>query len=128
MAATERIAMTMRELDRFKVIQDVADGKLKPWRAAGGLALTTRQIRWHVTRLRKHGPAALVSSHRSRPGNCRLDARVADRAITILRDRYADFGPTLELAAIKRPIFRELVANESRAFQSNIWADLLYGV
>ncbi|MDR9053985.1 hypothetical protein FEP39_04613 [Burkholderia multivorans] len=33
MAATERIAMTMRELDRFKVIQDVADGKLKPWRA-----------------------------------------------------------------------------------------------
>ncbi len=34
MAATERITMTMRELDRFKVIQDVADGKLKPWRAA----------------------------------------------------------------------------------------------
>ncbi len=27
----ERITMTMRELDRFKVIQDVADGKLKPW-------------------------------------------------------------------------------------------------
>ncbi|RQZ37005.1 hypothetical protein DIE13_02420 [Burkholderia sp. Bp9016] len=26
MAATERITMTMRELDRFKVIQDVADG------------------------------------------------------------------------------------------------------
>lgn len=34
MAVTERITMTMRELDRFKVIQDVADGKLKPWRAA----------------------------------------------------------------------------------------------
>lgn len=34
MAATERITMTMRELDRFKVIQDVADGKLKPWRSA----------------------------------------------------------------------------------------------
>ncbi len=27
MAGTERITMTMRELDRFKVIQDVADGK-----------------------------------------------------------------------------------------------------
>ncbi|WP_176049684.1 hypothetical protein [Burkholderia sp. BCC1644] len=45
MAATERITMTMRELDRFKVIQDVADGKLKPWRAAERLELTTRQIR-----------------------------------------------------------------------------------
>ncbi|TGN93293.1 hypothetical protein [Burkholderia sp. USMB20] len=42
MAATERITMTMRELDRFKVIQDVADGKLKPWRAAERLELTTR--------------------------------------------------------------------------------------
>ncbi|WP_181885667.1 hypothetical protein [Trinickia dinghuensis] len=34
MAATERITMTMRELDRYKVIQAVADGMLKPWRAA----------------------------------------------------------------------------------------------
>jgi hypothetical protein len=28
-------SMTMRELDRFKVIQSVVDGQLKPWRAAG---------------------------------------------------------------------------------------------
>src|SRR5258708_1308988 len=50
MAATERITMTMRELDRFKVIQDVADGRLKPWRAAERLRLTTRQIRRLVAR------------------------------------------------------------------------------
>lgn len=55
MAVTERITMTMRELDRFKVIQDVADGKLKPWRAAERLGLTTRQIRRLVGRLRAHG-------------------------------------------------------------------------
>lgn len=30
MNATGTITMTMREMDRFKVIQDVADGKLKP--------------------------------------------------------------------------------------------------
>ncbi|KVW23782.1 integrase [Burkholderia ubonensis] len=95
MAATERITMTMRELDRFKVIQDVADGKLKPWRAAERLELTTRQIRRLVARLREHGPAGLVSGHRSKPGNRRLDAGTADRALSIIRDRYADFGPTL---------------------------------
>jgi hypothetical protein len=95
MVALERITMTMRELDRFKVIQDVADGnKLKPWRAAERLRLTTRQICWLVARLREHGPTGL-SGHRSRPGNRRLDAGVADRALTIIRDRYADFGPTL---------------------------------
>ncbi|AOI68539.1 integrase [Burkholderia ubonensis] len=95
MAVTERITMTMRELDRFKVIQDVADGKLKPWRAAERLELTTRQIRRLVARLREHGPAGLVSGHRSKPGNRRLDAGTADRALSIIRDRYADFGPTL---------------------------------
>ena len=67
MAATERITMTMRELDRFKVIQDVADGRLRPWRAAERLGLTTRQIRRLVERLRAHGPTGLVSRRRSKP-------------------------------------------------------------
>ncbi|MCA7938773.1 helix-turn-helix domain-containing protein [Burkholderia cepacia] len=69
MAATERITMTMRELDRFKVIQDVADGKLKPWRAAKRLELTIRQVRRLVARLREHGPVGLVSGHRAKSGN-----------------------------------------------------------
>jgi transposase len=95
MAATERITMTMRELDRYKVIQDVADGMLKPWRAAERLGLTTRQIRRLVGRLREHGPAGLVSGRRSKPSNNRLDAATADRALAIIRERYVDFGPTL---------------------------------
>ncbi|SAJ62608.1 integrase catalytic subunit [Burkholderia multivorans] len=95
MAATERITMTMRELDRFKVIQDVADGKLKPWRAAERLGLTTRQIRRLVGRLREHGPQGLVSQRRAKPSNNRLDAVTADRALSIIRERYTDFGPTL---------------------------------
>ena len=94
-AATERITMTMRELDRLKIIQDVLDGRLKPWRAAQRLELTTRQIRRLVARLREHGPEGLVSRKRSRPSNNRLDARTADRALSIVRERYADFGPTL---------------------------------
>ncbi|CAN7748904.1 ISNCY family transposase [Paraburkholderia hospita] len=95
MAVTERITMSMRELDRFKVIQDVADGKLKPSRAAERLGLTTRQIRRLVGRLRDQGPQGLVSRRRSKPSNNRIDAVAADRAISIIRDRYADFGPTL---------------------------------
>jgi len=95
MAATERITMTMRELDRFKLIQDVADGRLKPWRAAERLRLTTRQIRRLVARLREQGPAGLVSRRRSMPSNNRLDSAKADQALSIIRDRYADFGPTL---------------------------------
>ncbi|CAB3805765.1 ISNCY family transposase ISBcen27 [Paraburkholderia fynbosensis] len=95
MNATGTITMTMRELDRFKVIQDVADGRLKPWRAAERLRLTTRQVRRLVGRLREHGPAGVVSRRRSKPSNNQLDAVTADRALSIIRERYADFGPTL---------------------------------
>ncbi len=95
MAATERITMTMRELDRFKVIQDVADGRLKPWRAAERLELTTRQVRRLVARLRERGPQGLVSGRYAKPSNNRLDAIIVDRALSIIRERYADFGPTL---------------------------------
>lgn len=97
MVATERITMRMRELDRFKVIQDVVDGKLKPWRAVERLELRTRQIRRLVARLSEHGPGGFVSGHREKPGNRRLDLGAADRALSIIRDRYADFGPTLDL-------------------------------
>ncbi|SAK52529.1 integrase catalytic subunit [Caballeronia glebae] len=95
MAAIERITMTMHELDRFKVIQDVADGRLKPWRAAERLELTTRQIRRLVARFREHGASGLVSCRRAKPSNNRLDAATANRALAIIRDRYTDFGPTL---------------------------------
>jgi hypothetical protein len=37
------ITMSMRELDRFKVIQAVAETRLKPGRAAERLGLSVRQ-------------------------------------------------------------------------------------
>ncbi len=95
MAATDRITMTMRELDRFKVMQAVADNLLKPWRAAQRLGLTTRQIRRLVARLREDSPAGLVSGRCAKPSNNRLDAGTAARALAIIRERYADFSPTL---------------------------------
>jgi len=37
--------MSLREADRFKVIQATAEGLLPQWRAAERLGLTTRQVR-----------------------------------------------------------------------------------
>jgi hypothetical protein len=78
-----------------QVVQLVADGLLKPWRAAQRLELTTRQVRQLVARLREGGPSGLVSGRCGKPGNNRLDAGTAARATAIIRERYADFGPTL---------------------------------
>src|ERR1700712_4835416 len=95
MAATDRITMTMRELDRFKVIQCVVGGQLKPWRAAERLSLTTRQVSRLVRRYEASGPAGLVSGRCAKPSNHRIDAGLAVRAVAIIKERYTDFGPTL---------------------------------
>ena len=89
------VTLNMRELDRLKVIQAVVDTGLKPGRAAERLGLTVRQIERLVIRYRESGVAGLVSRQRGRPGNRRLDDDVAQRALALIRERYADFGPTL---------------------------------
>ncbi|RAQ05952.1 ISNCY family transposase, partial [Burkholderia cepacia] len=41
------------------------------------------------------GASGVASGRRGRPGNRKLDDGLALRALTVIRDRYADFGPTL---------------------------------
>ncbi|CAB3747537.1 hypothetical protein LMG29660_00645 [Burkholderia puraquae] len=95
MHRTALVTLNMRELDRLKVIQAVVDMGLKPGRAAERLGLTVRQIERLVIRYRESGAGGLASRKRGGPGNRRLDPGAADRALSIIRDRYADFGPTL---------------------------------
>lgn len=95
MGRTGAITMTTRELDRLQIIQSVIDGNLKPGRAAERLAMTDRQLRRLVVRVRQEGPAGIVSKRAGRPSNNRAPAELTQQALDIIRDRYADFGPTL---------------------------------
>lgn len=95
MARIETITMSMREIDRLKTIQAVVDGSLKPMLAAIRLSLTTRQIQRLVNRYRNEGAAGLTSRQRGHTGNRQLAPGLADGILTIIRERYADFGPTL---------------------------------
>jgi transposase len=95
MNATGTITMTMRELDRLKVIQAIVEIGLKPGRAAERLGLTVRQVERLVNRYRERGPSGVASGRRGRPGNRKLDEGLVLRALTLIRERYADFGPTL---------------------------------
>ncbi|MDG0027911.1 ISNCY family transposase [Trinickia sp. Y13] len=95
MHATALVTLNMLELDRLKVVQAVAETGLKPGRAAERLGLTVRQVERLVTRYRELGAAGLASRKRGRRGNRRLDENTACRALSIIRERYADFGPTL---------------------------------
>jgi transposase len=89
------ITMSMRELDRLKVIEAVIEERLMPWRAAERLGISRRQIERLAKRYRGEGAAGLVSHRRGSPSNHQLPADFARRALSLIRERYADFGPTL---------------------------------
>jgi transposase len=95
MVRTEMITMSMREIDRLKSVQAVLEGNLKPMVAAARLGLTTRQVQRLVNRYRTEGVLGLVSRKRGRAGNHQLAPQLANSVLTIIRERYADFGPTL---------------------------------
>ncbi len=95
MVTYAKVTMTMRDLDRLKCIQGVIDRELKVYQAAERLGLTPRQVLRLVRRYDAEGPVGLLDRHRDRPGNRGLMAPLAERVLGILRERYADFGPTL---------------------------------
>ncbi|NQB23812.1 helix-turn-helix domain-containing protein [Pseudomonas aeruginosa] len=60
------VTMSMRELDRLKVIEAIIEGRLKPAAAA------QRQVHRLVLRYREDGPAGLTSRRRGQPSNRQL--------------------------------------------------------
>lgn len=48
-----------------------------------------------MARFRRHGAAGLVSGRRGKRGNCRLPEVYAEHILDLVREHYADFGPTL---------------------------------
>jgi len=89
------VTVSMRELERIKIIAAVAEHRLKVVQAAERLDLCERQVSRLVRRYETNGPAGLVSGRRGQPSNRELPIDLRARAMALVRERYADFGPTL---------------------------------
>jgi transposase len=87
--------MSTQELGRVQVIQQVVKQQLKQRQAAEQLGVSVRQIKRLKKAYRQFGAKGLISKKRGRPSNHQLDAQVQEHALDLLRERYADFGPTL---------------------------------
>lgn len=92
---TERIALSQRERDRLKVLHEVKQEHLTQVEAARRLKLTDRHVRRLLLRLRERGDAGIVHRLRGRPSNRQWAAAVEQKILARVRQRYADFGPTL---------------------------------
>ena len=89
------IQMSGRELTRLRVLIDLSDDRLTVETAGTLLGLGRRQ----VYRLRRafaaEGPSALVSRKRSRASNHRYGETFRRTVLSLVREHYRDFGPTL---------------------------------
>jgi len=89
------IAMSERDLQRIEVLSKVIDGRATLVSAAHILGLSERQVRRLLERIRTAGAASIRHKAIGRPSNNRISDGVRDYALALIRERYADFGPTL---------------------------------
>ena len=89
------ITATMHELERIKIIEAVCEHRLTMVLAAERLGLCERQISRLARRYASSGPAGLDLGQARSAEQPRVAGRPAARSMALVRERYADFGPTL---------------------------------
>ena len=97
------VSMSKQEFTRLDVLLRVRSGRLRIADACALIGLRRRQVFRLLRGLEEDGAASLLSKRRGKPSNHRLPAEVRALALSIVRERYADFGPTLaaeKLAAL----------------------------
>ncbi len=88
------ITMSHNELTRLRVLIDIADGRLSVADATGLIGVGRRQIYRLLQTFRADGPDGLISRKRGGPSNRALGAVFRETVLGMVRERYADFGPT----------------------------------
>lgn len=89
------VLMSERELNRVEVLSQVTQGRMSATTAANVLGLSRRQVHRLLRRFQSDGPAAIRHKARGRVSNNRIDPAVREFAVTLVKESYADFGPTL---------------------------------
>lgn len=94
MNLSEKVELTVRELDRLRIIQQVIEGRLPQVVAASQMDLSARQVRRICRKVAKKGAKGMAHGLRGRSSNRQLEAGLLDRALGLVKAHYGDFGPT----------------------------------
>jgi len=94
MAEEDRIIMSQKEVNRLYVIRQVIEKAITQAQAAATLGLTDRQVRRIARSIRLEGVAGISHKSRGKSAHNRIADKIKDKAVTLCRDRYKEFGPT----------------------------------
>jgi len=87
--------MSKKELDLIPVLQQLCDKRLTQLLAASLLNLSIRQVQHLLRRYQIDGIAGLSPRKRGIPANNRVFDDLRLKILTLLREKYNDFGPAL---------------------------------
>ena len=87
--------MSNKELSRLEMMERIASGRLTQIDASKILKLSRRQVGRLVKAHKQHGAKGLISKRRGKPSNNQLDPTLKARSISLIKEHYYDFGPTL---------------------------------
>jgi Winged helix-turn helix len=88
------LSMSKQEFSRLDVLLRVQSGRLRVVDACELMSLHRRQVFRLLRGLKQDGATSLLSKHRGKPSNHRLPPEVRTLALSLVRERYVDFGPT----------------------------------
>ena len=89
------VLMSEREVHRVEVLSSVVAVRMATYEAAAVLCLSERQVQRLLKTFREDGAVALRHKARGRPSNNRTSEGLRNLTLAMVRERYADFGPTL---------------------------------
>jgi hypothetical protein len=96
----------------------------QPGKYSGRVQVFIRDLPLSIA-YRVEGPTGLISKRRGRPSNRRKPEALRTKALTIIRERYWDFGPTLAAEKL-REVHRITLGRETLRLwmvEAGIWAD-----
>ena len=87
--------MSIKEIKRYEVIKMAEEKKITQKEAAKQIGITERHFRRLLRRYRMAGPEAIISGHRVRESNHRMEVEKEKNILGKLKEDYRGFGPTL---------------------------------
>jgi len=87
--------MSNKEINQVDIFEKLARKEIKQKRAAEALGLSVRQVKRKLHEYRINGAKSLVHKGRGKVGNKKISQEKIDEVISIVKEKYYDFGPTL---------------------------------
>ena len=85
----------MKETERITIMDNLVAKRIKQKHASLQLGISVRQVQRMVKRYKEEGVVGLIHKSRGRVGNRTMSQEKKDQIVLLIRQQYADFGPTL---------------------------------